>query len=97
MYYNTLGHEGEELRTYKRKALTQDRVLYHFILLFPFEGYTPSELNRMVLPGTPVTSVRRSINTLTREGKLVKTGEQRTGPYGRPETVWRLVAPELRP
>ena len=95
MYYNTLGHEGDELRTYKRRAFNQDKVIHQFMLLFPCDGYTPSEVNRIVLPGTPVTSVRRSINTLTRQGKLVKTSEQRVGPYGRPETVWRLVVPEV--
>lgn len=96
-YYNTLGHEGDRLRTYKRKAFNQNTLVYQFMVLFPGEGYTPSEVQRIVLPNTPVTSVRRSITTLTNQGKLIKTGRHRTGPYGRPETVWRLTPPESTP
>ena len=94
MYHNTLAHEGDELRSYQNAAMTQDdRVLQEFILLRYECGRTPSEVNRYALPNAPLTSVRRSMNTLTRQGKLVKTDETRMGPYGRPETVWRLAGP----
>jgi hypothetical protein len=39
----------------------------------------------------PLTSVRRAISTLTREGVLKKTDKQRTGYYGKREYMWRLV------
>lgn len=40
----------------------------------------------------PLTSIRRSITTLTNAGALVKTGLQVPGLYGSPEHVWRLAA-----
>ena len=100
MYHNSLNHEGEKLRSYEQKAMSQDeRIL--FVVQFSSEnwfgcfehGFTPSEINKIVLPEAPITSVRRSMNTLTRQGKLIKTDETRMGPYNRPETVWRLADP----
>ena len=93
-YHNTLAHEGDQLRHYEQKAMTQDeRILEAFYLIPSDCGRTPSDVGHYVLPNAPLTSVRRSMNTLTKQGKLIKTDEQRRGPYGRPETVWRLAAP----
>lgn len=39
----------------------------------------------------PITSVRRAISDLTRNGDLVKTDKQVMGIYGRKEYVWRLA------
>ena len=92
-YHNTLAHEGDQLRDYEQKAMTQDDRILNF-----FDGnrtgYTPSVVQKHALPNAPLTSVRRSMNTLTKQGKLIKTDEQRMGPYGRPETVWRLADPQ---
>lgn len=41
-----------------------------------------------------LTSVRRSISTLTGAGVLVKTSIKRTGPFGAAEYEWTLVSPE---
>ena len=94
-YHNTLAHEGEQLRQYEAKAMTQDeRILKWFRLddaAWSNGGLTPSYVHENFFSEAPLTSVRRSINTLTKQGKLIKTDEQRVGPYGRPETVWRLA------
>ena len=39
----------------------------------------------------PITSVRRAISDLTRNGDLVKTDKQVMGIYGRKEYVWRIA------
>lgn len=39
----------------------------------------------------PITSVRRAISDLTRNGDLVKTDKQVMGIYGRKEYVWELA------
>ena len=100
MYHNTLAHEGETLRQYEKKAMSQDERILFVVEHSPEEwfgcrehGFTPSEINKIVMPEAPLTSVRRSMNTLTKQGKLIKTDETRMGPYGRPETVWRLAGP----
>jgi len=95
MYHNSLNHEGETLRSYEQKAMSQDEKILDFFKNTPLTrcDWTPSLINSYVLPNAPLTSVRRSMNTLTKQGKLIKTDEQRMGPYGRPETVWRLAGP----
>jgi len=93
MYHNTLAHEGEKLRNYEQKAMTQDEVILEVFTNWGVVDFTPSEMRRFALTGAPLTSVRRSMNTLTKQGKLIKTDETRMGPYGRPETVWRLAGP----
>lgn len=60
---------------------------------------TPSEcLKALELAGARIllTSVRRSISTLTDAGALVKTARKHPGPYGMPEYVWAIVRPEAR-
>ena len=93
MYHNTLAHEGETLISYQQKAMSQDELILEVFTDWDIVDFTPSEMRRYALTGAPLTSVRRSMNTLTKQGKLIKTDEQRMGPYGRPETVWRLAGP----
>lgn len=60
---------------------------------------TPSEcLRKLEAAGERLllTSVRRSISTLTDARVLDKTAQKRPGPYGMPEFVWCLVGPEAR-
>ncbi len=57
-------------------------------------GFSPSQMLRKLENDgrlIPITSVRRAISDLTRDGKLVKTDKQVIGMYGRKEYVWRLV------
>jgi hypothetical protein len=43
-----------------------------------------------------LTSVRRSITTLTDAGVLRKTADKLPGPWRMPEFVWQIVGPEAR-
>lgn len=54
---------------------------------------SPSQAHRMLTSAgyhVLLTSVRRSISTLTREGSLRKSGRQVMGPHGAVESVWEL-------
>ena len=90
-YYNTTRSAGGELRRFKGKAANQaQKILNYFREFEPF-GYTPSEICRLVFRDkVPLTSVRRAMTDLTSARFLTKTDEQKRGPYGRPEYVWRL-------
>lgn len=85
-YYNTTQESGKELKTYREKAKTQDqRVLQLF--------NKGSKLSASLLHpafNCPITSIRRSLNTLEKEGKIEKTGIKITGSYGRKENLYRL-------
>jgi hypothetical protein len=54
---------------------------------------TPSRCHEIVSAGRPIllTSVRRSIATLTEAGALEKLAKRTPGPYGAPEHLWQLV------
>lgn len=50
-------------------------------------------ISRNLIGGnTPLTSIRRAISNLTKEGLLRKTDEQMPGAFGRPEYCWKLKA-----
>ena len=52
-------------------------------------AFTPSAIRRMVLPDAPLTSVRRAMTNLTKDGLLEKTELKAEGIYGRPEHFWK--------
>ncbi len=96
-YHNTTNVSGDQLARYQDKALSQDqRLLAYFELVYNSGGgyllLTPSVAKALVFGDKiPITSVRRALSNLTREGDLVKTGKRAKGPYGRPEFCWSLA------
>jgi len=94
-HHNTTDETGDTAVKFEATASTQEaRVLAFFRDHFREDGWTPSEVNRLVMPECPLTSTRRAITNLTHDGELVRTNIKRRGPYGRPEFAWRTVAPE---
>jgi hypothetical protein len=93
-YFNTTHLCGEALGAARREARKQD-VLVLTIFRGAARALSPSEVWRAGAEAGSdwlLTSVRRSMNTLTREGLLDKTDGYRPGPYRRPERLWRLAA-----
>jgi DNA-binding transcriptional regulator PaaX len=39
----------------------------------------------------PLTSVRRALTNLSKQGKLIKTDEKKKGIYGRDEFIWSTI------
>ncbi len=95
-FHNTTGESGHVLHRYQDKALAQDeRLLAYFELRYErsrqYVLLTPTAaLQRVFTNSVPITSVRRALSNLTRDGKL-RTSGKAMGPYGRPEHYWRLV------
>ena len=94
MFYNTTNEENPQLDVFCKKADSQDNLITDLFLCDPPRKFTPSEVwQKLIRIGnidkdTPLTSIRRSINTLTKEGILRKLDEKRIGFYGRPESCW---------
>jgi len=92
MYHNTTQSLGPELRQYQDKASSQEKRILAFLKLDHHRPITPSAAMKWIFKGSvPITSVRRAISNLSRDGHLVKTTTQVKGPLGRPEFVWRLA------
>ena len=95
-YFNTTNATGAELARYQNLALSQEeRLLSYFEDAFNVGGQyvklTPTNALILVFSNkVPITSVSRALSNLTRDRKLIKDGQTK-GPYGRPESYWRLV------
>jgi hypothetical protein len=92
-YFNTTALKADPLKAASESASKQND---HVLAIFHANGkLTPSQAWSLGLNfgySWLLTSVRRSITTLTNAGQLVKLEERHVGPYGRPETVWAVAA-----
>jgi hypothetical protein len=88
-FYNTTNEKGEKLRRSHAKAITQDQRIFN-IYNAERVPLTPYDIYIMMGDGTPITSIRRAINTLTAEDKLIKTNIKRKGMYGKLNYAWEL-------
>jgi Fe2+ or Zn2+ uptake regulation protein len=89
MFYNTTGETGATLAASKIKADTQNSVILEFFKNTDGE-FTPFEVQEMALPGAPITSIRRSLTTLTGMGLLDKCSVKREGIYRKINFTWKL-------
>ena len=88
-HYNTTKESGQLLDLFSQLSLAQDEEVMS--LMWFLRRASPSQVwDRYGRDRCPVTSIRRSMTDLTKEGRLVKTPEKITGAYGRPEHVWTL-------
>lgn len=90
-YYNTTNLNGTELKKRRSKADSQDKIILSFFREHK-RRMTASEvwINAFNTDEVPITSVRRSISTLNREGKILKTNERKQGIYGASEYLWEI-------
>ena len=95
-YHNTTQTTGAELRQFTAAVQNQDAA----VLLFFRRVGQPMSPRYVWVHGfdrsIELTSVRRAISNLTRDGLLVKTDVQLPGAKGRPEYLWRLPVGQMR-
>ena len=94
-YFNTTNESGTTLNNNVAKAKSQEEEIidfFKYVNSFNEFNSTPSELQmlNLKLKIYPITSIRRALTNLTKQGKLIKTDEKRIGMYGRSEYVWKL-------
>ena len=88
-YFNTTQESGSRLQRYRASALKQDSLIREHFAANANVAMTPSVVwNQVFSCRVPLTSVRRSMTTLTNKGVLRKLDEKAPGPYGRPEHYW---------
>jgi len=94
-YYNTTNETGEALKDSQVKAETQTEQILTLFKYRPEGHYTPSEIHKLLQRlNCPLTSIRRGISDLTKDGKLERTGFKRKGIFGKPEFCWTLKKEE---
>lgn len=92
IFFDTIGLTDQELEERKIKAGTQNRTILDFFRSHPNYEFTPFQVQRYCnMPNVPITSIRRSITTLTKLGYLRMTPVKRMGDYGTMNNCWKLV------
>lgn len=95
-FFNTTKTKGPLLKQFQQKTETQETIVLN-IYRSQKKGLTPSEVYKNYPDRiTPLTSIRRAITNLMNNRKLVKTGIQREGIYGRPEHEYRIYTGQLQ-
>ena len=96
MYYNTTNQGGKQLKLNWDKAINQKQKVLGVFQLTPTAHYCPDdvlmalkELNKKD-NNAPITSIRRAISDLTKDGYLVKTDRKVMGNWGRLTYTWKL-------
>lgn len=96
-YFNTTNESGTTLKNNVFKAKSQEAEIYRQFCynkkafdsnLITCLGFSASDILQFM--ACPITSIRRALTNLTKQGKLIKTNEKRIGMYGRSEYVWKL-------
>lgn len=87
MYFNTTHETGQMLMTFSNSADAQDIIILELFQDNPDRALTAWEaLNLLESKGYKylITSVRRAITTLTKQGLLINTGIKKVELYSRP-------------
>ena len=89
-FYNTTNIKGEELKVSKEKAIKQDVLIFNQLPQnTEFSAWTIFNFAKLPI-NTPITSVRRSLNSLEAQGKIEKFGK-RKGALGKTENTYKLI------
>lgn len=91
-FYNTANLRDDVLAEARATARSQEEAILRYLDIMSgcVYDFTPSEIWRDLFRyRVPITSVRRAITDLTKEGRLWKTDRQRPGQFGKPEYVWQ--------
>ena len=90
-YHNAIGTVGYLLEEYEAKAKRQDDIILELFKICD-SPLSPSQVYLDFYEEFPITSIRRGISNLTRDGFLEKLPWNRIkGLYGRHECTWKLV------
>jgi len=93
MFYNTINEVSSNLVTYQRNTRTQESIILDCFRTAK-EPLSPSMVHFLTKLKCPITSIRRAMCNLTKEGKIFKTKQTTMGMYGKRECLWILKGPD---
>jgi predicted transcriptional regulator len=92
MWFNTIKLTDKALKDAFEKAKNQDKKV---LIIFKDKGSLTSHechtIFEKIDESVPFSSIVRAINTLTKNGLIVKTSEMRVGKYGKPNYIWKVA------
>jgi len=93
IYFNTTNLTGPERVKSVEKAFTQNEAVFE-VYRYVNMAISPSHCLRLLESRTRLTwlltSVRRAITTLEKQGRLQKLDTKVMGMYGKPEHLWKV-------
>lgn len=90
-FHNTIGASKKELIVLDEKCKTQEDKVLDYFKKNPELHCSPTDVwSAIGLYETPVTSIRRAMSNLTRDGFLEKTNVKVNGIYGVKTFCWKL-------
>lgn len=97
-YFNTVPEVGEQLTIAIEKSASQNKLAEELFKAHPNTLLTAEQvhdtlhaLGKLDKFKTPLTSIRRALNTLKDEGVLSKTEERKKGKYGHKISYYKLT------
>ncbi len=90
-YYNTNKEQGEVLHKSIKKAATQEVNVLDLFTRHPSSYFCADDVLALLDLNCPITSVRRCLTNLSKQGKLVKTDKLKEGKYGKMTHCYKLL------
>ena len=102
VFHDTVPIEEENLQQARETAIKQKAIVLDFFKSYPNDRFTPYEVYEFFMRyegDILLTSVRRCITNLTKEGRLIKCqwSESKDGAYGKINRTWRYNQDYIRP
>jgi hypothetical protein len=96
-YYNTNALTGNKLSEAKVKVSGQTLEILNIFSYNPQVEFTPWDIDVKTFGKYPITSIRRAMTTLEKQGYLMKTGNTvEAGPYRSQNYTWKLNPKNLK-
>src|SRR5688572_7324319 len=91
-YHNTTGERREKvLMERERKCRRENGAILDYFKAHSMESFTPYQIWNIFGRKQQITSVRRAITDLTKDGWLMTTGEMRPGGFGVNVNCWQYA------
>jgi hypothetical protein len=90
MFYNTINEVSSVLVTSHTNTRTQEAIILDCFKSAQ-EPLSPSMVHFLTKIKCPITSIRRAMSDLSKDGKLVKTDQFTIGKFGKREHLWEAA------
>ena len=87
MFYNTINEVSSVLVTSHSNTRTQEAIILDCFKSAK-EPLSPSMVHFLTKLKCPITSIRRAMSDLSKDGKLVKLEQFTIGKFGKKEHLW---------
>jgi len=90
-FYNTTNEVNPQLDLFRKVAHTQDAKILALFVRYPDKEISATSiLQNGTIDNGLITSIRRSLNTLTKQGHIQQLDKKVESLFGRPEFLYKL-------